>query len=253
MTTQYSLTATEIGNIRHTLRYLREVADIRQSQGEEYRLDRLHAEEYFRVGEPREDIGRKLERAISEYTQDLKATGNHSLVFVDICGRATYGLAEHNYSFSLQPHNSIYPQKQGECCVVGNIFDSKDFRVLLNMLNKNSHRPFLVTFEPVAGLENYNPLYLYKEQNCADTTIYGCLEKRLAEIVEILLPGGYLFLGKPFQGMNLMDFFVHKIPQEEYVSSLWVKHLARKLKCSFRVVSCPTGPYWILRKYKNVK
>jgi hypothetical protein len=229
--------------IRPSLRTIFTIAKGAVAGGEFYRVDRNRASEYFRSHS--DWFGRIL-----DFTDELHAK-DIPLVYLDVCGRTLFDYRRHawHYNFSLQPAKAFRQTSSQEVRVEGNIFSSRDFTQLITTLRQSGHRPFLITFEPIAGLNLYLPS---EESGISKEVVYGSLEKRLAALVEVLLPGGFIFLGQPMQFLNTADFFARKT-QEEYGSTLRIRELCKTLRCSFEMHSSITGPYWLLRKYRSAK
>lgn len=206
-----------------------------------YQLDRLDAAKYL-WGMP------EWKSAISEFFQGLLRLGE-KVVYVDICGRsnaASLG-ADKNYSFSLQPTDHHGFRCGGEVRVQGDIFSAKDFYSFVNLLRRNGDHPALVTFEPVAGLQSHAPRLLDNPPTLQLEVTYQRLENNLRKMIQIVRPGGFIFLECPFQGMNFRDWFEKK-PVEQYESSLWVKDFCTANKCDLQIVKTIVGPRYLLRK-----
>lgn len=121
----------------------------------------------------------------------------------------------------------------------------------MERLKRDNISPALVTFEPMAGLNRYQSMY-NAENPIYENVTYGQLEKRLEEIVEILKPGGYIYLEKPFQFSGTADFF-RGIPQKQWEITLNIKKLAERLKCKIKIATKISGPYFLIQKpFKKV-
>lgn len=213
-----------------------------------YAVDRRRADQYFVELE-------KWEKKIREYLQSLRAQDEY-VTYVDICGRAkaTSLGAQENYSFSLQPispyetparvagSNTEDPRFRGD------IFSARDFNRFLAMIRRNGSAPAFVTFEPFAGLHNYIPFGGAGHPRLNKKVAFQILERNLRRLIGVIRPGGYLFLGPPFQFGSDMGDFLREKPQSEYGSSLYVKELCRKLKCSVEIKATINGPRWLIRK-----
>ena len=243
MSTQTDLSVHTRADIREALLEIRRITGKKSEGDEYYRLDRDDASSYFR-GYP------KWERKIGDYLRSLHES---EAVYVDICGRAqgSYLGAREHYSFSLQPLYSWQRRDSNreEQRFCGDIFSTRDFNAFLSLLKRNGDAPALVTFEPIAGLENYIPHKGSKTRAALNSEVtFQLLEHALRRLVAVMRPGGYILLGPPFHfGTNLGDF-LQKVPQEKYQSTLYVKALCRKFKCSVEVGSSINGPRWLIRK-----
>lgn len=224
-------------DVRSTVRALREIT-ARRADDQYYRVDRRNAAEYLWD----RDDWKKL---ISEFFSQLGGKG-HDIVFVDVCGRASARSmgATHNYSFSLQKVGTFDDNEDGSQ-VRGDIFNSRDFYSFVNLLRERGHFPAWVTCEPIVGLQSYAPYT--KHGLLREQVVFQRLENNLRRMIEVVLPGGFIFLECPFQGMNLGDF-IQKKSLEEYDSTLWLKDFCSRNKCSLRVKDSIVGPRFLLRK-----
>jgi hypothetical protein len=132
----------------------------------------------------------------------------------------------------------------------GDIFDSRNFNKFLSTLRQDSTAPSLVTFRPVAGLQNYSPIHAIQGVPMYEEITYRQLAKRLEGMVEILRPGGYIFLQHPFQS-EVIDNFLSGKKQNQWGISLRIKGLARKCKCRIEINSAPAGPCFLVNKPKR--
>ncbi|HEY6022196.1 MAG TPA: hypothetical protein VIY48_20715 [Candidatus Paceibacterota bacterium] len=226
--------------IRQALRYTRRItAVVLEKEDHYFRLDRRDAAEYLW---DRDD----WKRLLREYFESLRNQGER-VVYVDICGRTdarSFGV-ERNYSFSLQPVDFYWIRPKDNILVQGDIFSARDFYSFVNLLRANDDYPAWVVCEPVAGLQSYTPRK--KGPDLHFEVTYQRLANNLRKMLEIVRPGGYVFLECPFQGMNFGDWFQKK-PVEEYESSLWIKDFAKRHGCTVRIKSSIVGPRYLLRK-----
>lgn len=229
--------------IRRTIVNLKTTGQRRRAAGEYYRLDRFDGSRYL---EPFP----KWRREITEYLAELRARGE-TPVYVDICGRA-HGRAlgaVKNYSFSLQPTENHFFQSDDEILIEGNLFSSKDFNSFVRLLRENNSRPAFVTFEPVAGLQSYTP---GAATGISPTVTYQYLGNKLRRIYDVLLPGGFIYLSRPFQLDSIGEFFA-RVPQEKTASVLRVKEFCHNRRCSLQVESSIFGPGFLIRKHLERK
>lgn len=129
-----------------------------------YRLDRYDASRYFALHKKRgEEIAECFKKIHNQ---------KQKVVYADICGRATGEKlgADKSYCFSfktptsrqsvLELSNVLNGRKKHEAVFVdGDIFNSGDFAHFLAQMKKDTSAPALVTFEPVAGLGDYQPIH----------------------------------------------------------------------------------------------
>jgi len=204
-----------------------------------YRLDRYNVNSYF-------DIHEKWRDKICSYFHELHDAGE-KVVHVDICGRATARSlgADISYCFSFKTPLFRSILEPNNVFIDGNIFNTSDFSSLINRLRKDNARPALVTFEPVAGLQDYHLLAEHVPDYMKIT--YGQLEKRLTDMIGILRPGGYIYLERPFQFGTLADSFLRK-DQKDYEISLSLKKISRLEKCRIEISSVIGGPYFLINK-----
>ncbi|MFA5954700.1 MAG: hypothetical protein WC817_04150 [Patescibacteria group bacterium] len=226
--------------VREAVEFQKETSAGQQSH-DYYNLDRRDASEYFALLP-------KWREQITTYFQALHGS-NEEVVHVDICGRATAEKlgADKSYCFSLKTPESRRVVRPNDVFIDGDIFSNADFSNLLERLKQENVAPALVTFEPVVGLQSYDPRLNLKHNPRYREVVYGQLEKRLRAAVAILKPGGYVFLERPFQSDGTADFFQGK-PQKKWEISLAVKKLARELHCSIEIASEITGPYFLIHK-----
>ena len=231
--------------IRKAIEFNNEMSEKAQpTDGERFRLNRYGAELYFTHFQKwREEIG--------SYFNEVKAQGD-KVTYVDVCGRANGRKlgADISYCFSLQtPRSADWFHDEEDVLMEGDIFSAKDFYGFVSRIKEDGNQPSLVTFEPVAGLQDYSPGGQSKPTLHREVT-YQRLENNLKKMIEIVRPGGYIFLGKAFQLDDLGDFFARKKP-EEYTTSLNIKRIAKETKCSLRIQGDIEGPYFLLRKHKT--
>lgn len=230
-------TAVSWAEREKAIRSLREIARRGVAAGEYYRLDRSSGIGYL-------ELFPKWQREISDYLRQLQQ-GGVDPVYVDICGRATIsGIRDSkNYSFSLQPVDARWHIRDG-VRIQGDIFASRDFARFLGCIRQAGDQIAFATFVPVAGLQGYD-----SDRNAPiqPAVAYARLAKNLERLIAALRPGGYAYLTRPFQGMDIRDFF-RRLPQDEYWSSVWLKAFCQSHGCSLRIESSMFGPKWLVRK-----
>lgn len=214
-----------------------------ENPSDRYRVDRFDAMGYF-------DIFPKWKNKVISYIEDLKKM-KEKFVYIDVCGRASGQRlgADTSYLFSLRTDKlKRMARPKGDVFVDGDLFNRKDFSVLLGLVREDV-APAFITFRPMAGLQNYS--FINKETKNFpnyEKITYGLLGKRLADVIEVLRPGGFILLERPFQCIGLEDFF-KGVPQDKSEFTLLVKSFAKKIKCSVDVLSSIGGPYFLLRKW----
>jgi hypothetical protein len=218
------------GHIRKALGYQRGVSET-SSQKDEYPLDRHDAENYFW-------LQKEWKQEIVEYFNTLHSQGK-DVVYVDICGRASAKNlgADRSYGFSLKTPEARREQSEaGDTFIDGDIFDSKAFASFLAFLKEKGDQPNFVTFEPAAGLKDYNPLNVPTEEGEKyKEVVYQQLEKRLVDMIEILKPGGYVYLSRPFQ--KIENFVFDEI-----------KRIVTDSGCEIEMSNTAAGPQFLIRK-----
>jgi len=227
-----------LAEIRAVVSQFRNCTSEKQKGGERYRLDRLSAEAYM-------DVDAEFRKKVYRFLRTLHESGE-KVVYVDICGRAKLGWADINYSFSLQENyweSDRIPQR-----FVGDLFSAKDFYGFLRMVRNNGHRPSFVTCEPVAGLNKYTAVG-YKKTGPYEEVLHQRLENNLRAMIELLRPGGFIFLSRVTQGEGMSEFFAG-VPQEKRRATLFMKALCKSMRCSVDVNAWHGGtPNFLIRKW----
>jgi hypothetical protein len=232
--------------IQEALRYIRGITRKIASGDNRYKLDRSDAAQYLWAMP-------KWKSVICDFFRSLQQQGEEA-VYVDICGRAnavSMGADKH-YSFSLQPVGHHWLRCKEEIRIQGDIFSARDFYSFVNLLRKNGDRPAWVTFEPVAGLQSHTPCTRGNPPALQLEVTYQRLENNLRKMLEVVRPGGFIFIECPFQMMNCGDWFQKK-PVEKYESSLWLKDFCKTHRCTLDMIKTLVGPRYLLRKKKDKK
>jgi hypothetical protein len=210
-----------------------------------YRVNRRDARCYLRVLP-------KWSRLIDRHFQELRAAGIQP-VYADVCGRAdgAWLRAEYTYTFTLEPISPFHLPNPKKIDVAGDVFNARNFYMFLNTVRNNQHQLDFVTFEPIVGLHNYTPS---EEQNPKPRLHPEVTHRRLAnnlkKLLEIVRPGGYVFINKPFQFgeySGLLEF-LSGLPQEEWKLSLWLKEFCKNNKCTLKQEDFLGGPLHLIRK-----
>ncbi|OGG86067.1 hypothetical protein A2392_01215 [Candidatus Kaiserbacteria bacterium RIFOXYB1_FULL_46_14] len=187
-------------------------------------------------------------KEVREYLNEVK-TSNGTAAFLDVCGQAharNLGCGT-NYHFTVQEPDLLTPLlTQYSTRFVGNIFSPTDLLDSLSQIIGDGHQLSLVTFFPVAGLQPYTP---HRKDKVMTNVVYQKLFCQLELLVEMLRPGGYIFLERPFPlcPFDTTDFFHSKKPTK-YTSHKWIKVAAKKLNCNLRVMRTIRGNVWLLKK-----
>lgn len=214
------------------------------AKDDDYRVDRYAAREYF-SGQPE-----WLEK-VKVFFDELHKKGE-KVVHVDLCGRANalnIG-ADVSYLFSLKPPELRKAMGDSrEVFVDGSIFDVTDFRALTEMIKEESVSPALVTFVPVAGLKAHIPKK-YLQETVEKEITYGILEKRLFDMIDMMRPGGYMYVTKPFDILGLEEFLQGK-EQKNYKITERLKELLKGSGCTISMKEQVGGPVFLIHKKDN--
>lgn len=220
-----------------------EAVSARNKLGDDHhRLDRYYTADYFKIHPQWAD-------KIIKYFRDLRTQGT-KVVHADICGRTEASSlgADKSYCFSLKTsefRKALTPEGQVFCD--GDIFDTDDFSRFINKIKQE--KPALITFEPVAGLQDYGPCQKITDAPSYKQITYQRLIKRLCSIIEITRPSGFIYLEKPFQlDADDIIYALRGKSQKEWPISLALKKTAEKMGCTIEIKSEIGGPYFLLRK-----
>ncbi len=227
-----------VSDIRAAISKLRKSTTIKRNSGEHYDLDRHNGELYIHGHE-------MIQKKVYTFLRSLRDAGE-PVVYVDICGRARLSFADINYSFSLQENYFRFERVPER--VVGDLFSARDFYGFLRTIEANGHRPSFVTCEPVAGLNTYSFDFGKGEADCYKNVLYQRLENNLRAMIELLRPGGFIYLTRVLQGEGVSEFFA-RVPQEKRRESLFVKAVCKSARCSVDIERTVCGPAFLIRKW----
>ena len=231
--------SVEFGEIRSTLRHHR---DSSKRHPPFYRVDNSQADSYFKRNHD-------YRKQILQYFSKLRDRGI-PIVHLDICGIATVQSlgGDMSYCFSLKDDSGF--DYQGNQRVQGDLFCGRDFGKFLGEVRAQPEAPALITFRPIVGIQDNDPLWSKKGAGNSRDVTEGILKKRFGQCVDVLRKWGYMYLEKPFQTNGMEEFF-RGIPQEEWRLSRQVKKLAEKYNCNVKIEGSLGGPKFLLRKRRN--
>lgn len=213
-----------------------------QEEYDVFNVDRREAHKYFATHP-------KMLRTIREYFHTLKEE-NKKIVYADICGRATGDSlgADYSYSFSLNPGKYL-ESDNSRTFFKGDIFNKGDFLRFVNTIKGHGDKLNLVTFEPLAGLMGYDWPKDKENTDFHKAVVNKQLENNLKMIVDILEPGGYIYMSKPFSlgGVDTLDFLMRK-KQNEYQRSKEMKIFCRKNGLRIKIEGTIFGPVFLIHK-----
>lgn len=234
--------------IRKSYAYYRKAtkAHLEHNPSDHYRVDRSFAIRYF-------SIFPKWRKKIIDFTNELKKN-KKDFSYVDVCGRASgvsFG-ANLSFLFSLKTGKvkRAFSNQGTDIFIDGDIFNPDDFNRLLDEIRSRGVPPALITFRPMAGLQSYTPFRSIEIPGYEAIT-YTILYKRLAAIFELLLPGGFIMIERPFQFDGTMADSMMGLAPNQYKISVALKKIARKLKCKIEIGHELGGPYFLLQKNKK--
>ena len=186
----------------------------------------------------------KWREMVVDFFREIR-DANEEVINVDLCGSATATSlgADRNYSFRLGEKYFSF-EDSSMTLVQGDIFNPRQFGEFIYRLREETEGVALATFFPVAGLQSYTPLERNKD------VVYAQLAKRFRQVVEVLRPGGFFLMRRPFEIDGLKEFLSH-IPQEENDLSLYVKQAAKDSGCTVRINPTIHGPHFLIRKRKK--
>ena len=196
----------ESGNFRKIKAVLnenRERAHKDKTERPFYRVDRSSASDYLRDH-------KEWQKIIETYFSDRKAQ-RLPIVYADICGEAsaTSMGATHNYSFSIK---ESYRRSPDMTQFKGDVFNKRDVLDFIHDIKAHGHVLNYVTFEPIVGLGGYDLAKEREDQELHRKVVWQQLENNLVLLLEVLEPGGYVYISKPFQleSRDIRDFLQRK-------------------------------------------
>lgn len=231
--------------IRKTIELHREFSEKEKCGSRYYRVDRVSASYYF-------FMSKKWEERVSSYLGKLRSQ-KKSAIHIDICGEAnaTSLGATKSYCFYLGRKSGTEKavERNGHIYFNGDLFNSDEFLEFIRLIKKGGISPALITFNPIAGLQEHGPdrgvegIPLYKE------ITYRILGKRLEQMIKILMPGGYILLENPFQ-FDADDFYewFTKVPIHKRTLVVNLRKITRKMKCKTEVCRDINGTYFLIQK-----
>jgi hypothetical protein len=225
--------------IKSVLKKNREKANKVKAERPFYRVDRSNASDYLR-GHP------KLQRIIDKYFYERRILGLPT-IYADICGEAiaTSMGATHNYNFSIKEG---YFKSADTTQFKGDIFNKQDVLDFVNKIKVNGHKLNYITFEPIVGLEGYDFSKEKEDRELHRKVVWQQLENNLTLLLEVLEPGGYMYISKSFQlGKGLVDFLQSK-KQNQYEMAIDMKKFARRNKLRIKIEPSIRGPLFLLHK-----
>lgn len=213
-----------------------------------YPVDRMHSD-YM-------SLQPKWQRKVYDYLWGLRMAGER-VVYADICGRSTAkGLgADISYCFSLHASEMTRIMHPPEDVIVdGDLFRMRDFYSFLEMMRVRNDRPAYVTFYPVAGLQSYTPSE--EKTRLHERVTLQRLENNLRRLIEVVRPGGYIYMDRPFQlhGSDLGDWLAHpRVELKDYRSVKRMREFCAGKRCSVEFDRDISGVKFLLRKWNDRK
>lgn len=221
--------------------YYLDISKEKINNGDRYRLDRTQTRQYF-------EIHPKWFKKIIKTISEQKGKKIH----IDICGRTTACRMGFDASYCFALKTSEFVKKisdDNHFFFDGDLFNPVGFNLFIQMIKENELFPTLVTFEPVAGLHEYGPSAISREVPGYREFAYSYLGKRLEQVIEILRPGGYIYMERPFQFDPVLTAdFITGTPKNQFDISLWIKKIARRHKCKIEISQDCSGPYFLIYK-----
>ncbi len=218
--------------------------DLINNPDDNYGVDRLSALQYLQTFP-------KWQTKLFAFFSDLEKQ-NKKFSYIDICGRASgcknFG-ASVSYLFSLKTDKWTRSLRcSNDIFVDGSIFDCRDFSRLIYHVKHGGIKPALITCMPMAGLHSYTPKTSINDMPNYEAITYIVLAKRLAKLIDLLHPGGFIMIERPFQFDGSFIEAFDRIPQNKFKLSMALKKFARKMKCKIEIISDIGGPYFLIQK-----
>ena len=244
--------ARTVSEIKEAIRWNREAsAKAYPDDPHGYRVDRFYMD-YM-------SLQPKWERKVKRYIAELRQA-KERVVYADICGRTTaaqWGV-DLSYCFSLQASKIIRMRHPYEDILVdGDIFNMRDFYSFLALMRDKGDNPAFVTFYPMAGLQRYTP---HDSERAIKTRLHPRvtwqrLENNLRRLLNVMRPGGYIYIDRPFQfaGDDLGDWLRRpRVELKDYTSVKWMKAFCKGKQCSLEFDRDICGTKFLIRKW-NVR
>ncbi len=227
----------KFGEIRNSLKYHRDSA---KKQPGWYGADTGQVANYFKHNP---EYRKKILTYFSKLRED-----EIPIVHLDICGVATVQSlgGDMSYCFSLKDQTET--DWNGNRIIQGDLFSNRDFAQFLDEV-KSGEAPALITFRPIAGLQDNNP-YISTRAEFREST-EGILAKRFSQCANVLRRWGYMYLERPFQFDSSLADFLSGVPQEEYELSRQIKTLSKNNHCNIKIEGSIYGPKFLIRKRRG--
>lgn len=228
--------------IRRAVKQNRERAKRDKENSPFFRVDRRNASAYM-AGHP------KFTKVVYGYLNKLKKEGK-PFIYADICGEANAkGMgSDFDYSFSIK-QGMFKTETSDSLYFKGDVFNKDDVLEFVNKVRTNGHLLNFVTFEPIVGLQGYDHSDNKEDRELHRQVAWQQLEDNLKLLLQVVAPGGYIYISKPFQldATGLRDFMVGK-KQNEYEASINMKQFARRNRLRIKIDSSIGGPIFLLNK-----
>jgi hypothetical protein len=239
--------ARSVSEVKEVIRWNRAAtAEAYPNDPYNWRVDRLYSD-YM-------SLQPKWDRKVKHYLRELKARGER-VIYADICGRTTatgWGV-DASYCFALHTSKITRMRHPQEDVIVdGDLFRMRDFYSFLALMRDRGDRPAFVTFYPMAGLQRYTP----SERNARlhPRVTWQRLENNLRRLIEVVRPGGYLYIDRPFQlaDVDLGDWLRRpRVELKDYTSVRWMKAFCKGKRCSVEFDRDISGTKLLLRKWED--
>jgi hypothetical protein len=131
----------------------------------------------------------------------------------------------------------------------------RDFNSFLSRMRDCGDQPAFVTFYPMAGLQSYTP-WDHKEESKLTAkhpeVTWQRLENNLRRLLQVVRPGGYIYLDRPFQLLDV-DFgaWYRREEKKDYPSVRWIQAFCKGKKCSVEYERDLTGMKFLIRKWSQ--
>jgi hypothetical protein len=152
----------------------------------------------------------------------------------------------------------VHPKQ--DVIIDGDLFNMRDFYSFLALMRGRGDRPAFATFYPMAGLQNYTPWPSEKSRHTPlhPQITWQRLENNLRKLLQVMKPGGYVYLDRPFQlcDPDLGDWLFRRernLEFKDFTSVKWIKAFCKGKKCSVEFERDITGMKFLLRKWSEKK